>query len=337
MSRFDVVIPCYRYAHYLPSCVASVLDQSVTDVRVLIIDDASPDNTAEVAEALVAQDPRVHFRRHSVNQGHIKTYNEGLDWAEGEFTILLSADDLLAPGSLVRASTLLDAHPEVGMVHGEGILFQDEPPPWAGPVSEHCRWRIVEGKDFLESCCSDGVNPVCTPTAITRTPLQKRVGGYRGHLPHAGDMEMWMRFAAYSDVGVLDAKQAYYRQHAVNMSRDWYASPLADWKQRKEAFDTLFREHRTPTLDSGRFAAKADVGLAWSAFWAASKVFDAGDPDRCRELLDFALELNPRLRDRPEYARLLWKRRAGRKVWSAVRPLIELVRKRPSAPRTQPI
>ena len=49
MSSVDIVVPCYNYAHYLEFCVHSVLEQRDVDVRVLIVDDASPDNTAQVA------------------------------------------------------------------------------------------------------------------------------------------------------------------------------------------------------------------------------------------------------------------------------------------------
>ena len=332
MSRIDVIVPCYQYARYLRGCVESVLGQSMADVRVLIIDDASPDNTTEIAKELVARDSRVHFIRHAVNRGHIATYNEGLDWVEGDYTILLSADDLLSPGSLSRVVRLMDAHPNVGLAYGRGILFRSEPPAWTRPVPEECRWEILEGEEFLESCCADGVNPICTPTAVTRTGLQKRLGGYREELPHAGDMEMWMRFAAHSQVGILQEEQAYYRQHEANMSHDWFNAALADWRQRKAAFDTLFREQGASMPGSSRLQRKADRGLSWSAFWAASRAFEAGDPERCREILDFALELNPGLRDRPEYARLLWKRRAGRRVWAVLRPVVELVRGHPTRP-----
>src|SRR4051794_40019596 len=100
MSQVDVVIPCYKYAHFLPGCVGSVLAQDGVDVRVLVIDDCSPDDTAEVAAGLRAADPRVEFRRHAVNRGHIATYNEGLlEWAAGDYVLLLSADDMLTPGA----------------------------------------------------------------------------------------------------------------------------------------------------------------------------------------------------------------------------------------------
>ena len=75
MSSVDVIVPCYRYAHFLRECVESVLLQSGPSVRVLIIDDASPDNTSEVASDLAKQDRRVAFLQHSVkgSTGHRRT------------------------------------------------------------------------------------------------------------------------------------------------------------------------------------------------------------------------------------------------------------------------
>src|SRR5580765_4204220 len=95
VSRVDVIIPCYKYARYLAACVDSVVSQDGVDVRALVIDDASPDDTPSVAARLTAQDPRVEYRRHTANRGHIATYNEGLEWASGDYVLLLSADDLL--------------------------------------------------------------------------------------------------------------------------------------------------------------------------------------------------------------------------------------------------
>ncbi len=116
MSSVSVVIPCYMYGHFLEECAASVLDdQEGVDVRVLIIDDASPDDSAEVAHKIAARDPRVEVIVHEANQGNIATINEGLlDWADGDYWTVLSADDRLTPGALRRARDLLDAHPDAG-------------------------------------------------------------------------------------------------------------------------------------------------------------------------------------------------------------------------------
>jgi glycosyltransferase involved in cell wall biosynthesis len=67
MSSVDVFIPCYRYAHFLVECVNCVLEQELVDVRVLILDDASPDNTPAVSQHLAESDSRVSVHRHKVN------------------------------------------------------------------------------------------------------------------------------------------------------------------------------------------------------------------------------------------------------------------------------
>src|SRR3954452_12366736 len=125
----SVVIPCYRYGHFLERCVRSALDQEGVDVRVLIIDDASPDDSAEVALRLAAADARVEARVHEVNRGHIATYNEGLlDWADGDYSVLISADDLLTPGSLARATAVMEADPRIGFAYGHAAWWRDDQP-----------------------------------------------------------------------------------------------------------------------------------------------------------------------------------------------------------------
>ena len=63
MSTVDVIIPCYRYGHFLRECVDSVLTQAGVGVRILIINDASPDNTGEVAAELAKGDTRIKIGR----------------------------------------------------------------------------------------------------------------------------------------------------------------------------------------------------------------------------------------------------------------------------------
>src|SRR6516164_9433107 len=104
VGRIDVFIPCYNYGGFLYQSVNSVLSQVGVDVRALVIDDASPDNTAEVASALAREDSRVTVIRHSTNKGHINTYNEGIEWASADYMLLLPADDYLLPGALRRAA-----------------------------------------------------------------------------------------------------------------------------------------------------------------------------------------------------------------------------------------
>jgi glycosyltransferase involved in cell wall biosynthesis len=354
MSQADVIIPCYKYGRYLPGCVASVLGQRDVDVRVLVIDDASPDDSAAVAARLAAQDRRIELRRHFTNRGHIETYNEGLDWADGEFVLLISADDLLAPGALARAVRLMEAHPEVGLTYGREIVFGDDAADRTygthetyetnrtnGTDGTHptdltdCPAHVYTGAEFLEVCCRTGSNPVATPTAIARTAVQKRVGGYRGDLPHTADLEMWLRFAAQGSVAAIDAEQAFKRVHGQNMQTQWFGTAIKDLEQRWRAFESFFGSVDGRVVDVRQLRAAAVRSLADEAFWTASRAIDEGDPRICRELLAFAVDVDPTVRSRPAWSRLRWKRRIGPRVWSVVRPWVERLRERRSTRAAQ--
>src|ERR1700731_4758817 len=154
LGRIDVFIPCYNYARFLDQCVNSVLGQAGVDVRVLVIDDASPDNTPEIAAALAREDPRVAVVRHATNKGHINTYNEGIEWASADYLLLLSADDYLLPGALSRAADLMDAHPEVGFTFGNAIELSDsgKETPIKNLIegTNDSDKRILEGREFIE-------------------------------------------------------------------------------------------------------------------------------------------------------------------------------------------
>lgn len=332
MSRVDVIVPCYNYGRFLRESVESVLTQPV-EVRVLIIDDASTDDTPEVAVALAAEDARVEFRRHAVNRGHIATYNEGLEWVSGDYNLLLSADDLLVEGALLRASRLMDANPDVGIVYGRVIWFRTD---HARPAMKHNGaddgYAVISGVEWLENLCREGQNPITSPEAIVRTRLQKELGGYRQQLPHTADMEMWMRFAVHSNVGRLEDPQAYYRIHGQNMSEllcekfAFFKLNTRDFAERKEAFDLLFREQRQALPDCDRLERLAHEGLAWCAFWHASKLFDRGDSSGCQEFLGLANRLLPGIGARPEWSRMKWKQRLGPKAWSRLSHAVRAIR-----------
>lgn len=319
MASVDVIVPCYRYGHYLRDCVQSVLDQQGVGVRVLIIDDASPDDTPAVAAALVEQDGRVEYRRHATNQGHIATYNEGLAWAKADYLLLLSADDMLIPGALLRAALLMDAHPEVALTHGRAIWTRDGHADGVVSAAQNGS-HILEGHEFLEICCSTGANPVMTPTAVVRTQMQKRIGGYRVDLPHSADMEMWMRFAVHASVGVVDACQAFYRWHGENMQTQYLVSPVRDVFQRWESFVALFDDYRDRIVDADRLRSLAARSLADLACCLAHTSFEGGQVVISRECLDFAMEICPALRSSADFYRMRCKHFLGPVVWRCVRP-----------------
>jgi hypothetical protein len=334
LARIDVFIPCYNYGRFLYQCVNSVLGQAGVDVRVLVIDDASPDNTAEVAGALARQNPNVSVIRHSTNKGHITTYNEGIEWASAEYMLLLSADDYLLPGALTRAAGLMDAHPEVGFTFGNVIELSNS----GSERPTKCiigATRILEGRKFIELSGAD--NLVATCSAVVRTELQKRLGGYRHELPHTGDLEMWLRFAAHASVGFISEYQGVYRQHSANMSTTYYFisdgcliytrnGRLADLQQRKSAVD-CFSEHCHDRLPGNEHLCRGLYRrLSEVAVGRASAAFNDGEMEESRELSDFALAVCPEIKSSSAWLKLTCKRWLGARTWYAVRPAAAAIR-----------
>jgi hypothetical protein len=335
VGSVDVFVPCYRYGHFLRECAESVLSQSDVSVRVLIIDDASPDNTAEVAAALASEDSRVSFIRHTQNKGHIATYNEGIEWASADYTLLLSADDYLFPDALQRAADLMDAHPEVGFTFGNAIELSDSGNEIPIIKSIIGATRVLEGREFIELSGAD--NLVTTCTAVVRTELQKILGGYRHELPHTGDMEMWLRFAAHASVGFISAYQGVYRQHTANMSTTYYSisegrviyaknGRLAELQQRKSALD-CFCEHCKRVLPGCEHLSRGLYRqLSGLAVGRASAAFNHGHMEESRELSDFALAVCPEIKSSSAWIKLTCKRWMGARTWRVVRPAAAAIR-----------
>jgi sugar O-acyltransferase (sialic acid O-acetyltransferase NeuD family) len=316
LPSVDVVVPCYKYADYLTDCVQSVLSQRDVSVRVLIIDDASPDNTVEVASALERADRRVEFRRHIINHGHIATYNEGIAWASADYFLLLSADDRLLPGAFARAAKIFAEHPNVGLVHGQAVVCED-PDKSTQPINQSDDFKIVEGRQFVRTFCGGGLNLVQTPTVVVRTQMQKDLGGYRRELLHTGDMEMWMRFAVHGDIAETVAHQAFYRLHGKNMSTRYRS--FSDLKERRVAIDALLKAYADKIKDSQKLHEEMVVVLSREAFYSANEFFEQGNVAECRRGLQVALEINPAIAQTSAYRRLEWKMRFGPKIWAVLR------------------
>lgn len=100
MPELSVIIPAYNNSRYLPECVHSVTKQSFPDVEVIIVDDASADNTYDVAQQLAANDPRITAIRHDHNAGTLAARRTGVERSSGNFVMLMDQDDELANESL---------------------------------------------------------------------------------------------------------------------------------------------------------------------------------------------------------------------------------------------
>jgi glycosyltransferase involved in cell wall biosynthesis len=328
MSSVDVVVPCYNYARYLEGCVNSVLNQRDVDVRVLIVDDASPDATPEVAGKLVSSDRRVSYLRNAVNLGLTATANRGvIDWARAEYTALVSADDALTPGSFARAVQVMNSHPEVGMTYGMAVVISNDYAPDKVDDIQLPNHRILSGPEFLKRTCGHGIC-LASPSALVRTSIQKQVGGYNSSFPHSCDLEMWMRIATRSSIAVVDAPQAFYRWHGQNMSTRFIYRPTSDLQDQLATAIHVYKNWGPDIPEFPHWIERMKLKFADQACWMAGLAVERTDRAGMEDCIAFAAQNNPNLWRSKAWWRYRAKRILGGSLTRSVRNFLK-----PNAPQ----
>lgn len=120
----SVVIPCYNQANFLAEAIESVIAQTFTDWEIIIVNDGSPDNTSEVAEALLRKYPHSPIRlMKQANGGLAEARNAGIRTARGAFILPLDADDKIEPALLEKAFALLESEPDTAIAYTDVTHF----------------------------------------------------------------------------------------------------------------------------------------------------------------------------------------------------------------------
>ncbi len=312
--RVSVAIASYNYGRFLSDCIRSVVSQEGVDLEVIVVDDASGDETPQIAAAFASADPRVRVIRHRDNQGHIATFNEGLREARGDYVVKVDADDMLAPGALARAAAVMDRHPGVGLVYGRPLHFEGEPPELTGRAGERADCVVWAGREWLAERCRTGYNVISNPEALVRRSLLDEIGFYDPRLDHTFDFEMWMRLAAVSDVARVDgAVQGLYRVHPDSFQRTIHKGVLIDLNGRRGAFDAVFEGPGRRLAEAEELHARARLRIARQALDQACRAYDRGrvESEPVEEMVQIALDLWPQARTLPEWGALERRRRVG--------------------------
>jgi glycosyltransferase involved in cell wall biosynthesis len=298
MASIDVIVPNYQYGRFLNECVSSILSQGIADTRVVIIDNASTDDSVAVARRLASEDRRVEVVVHQKNVGHLASFNEGIDLARADYFMILCSDDMLAPGSLRRAITFMERNDDVNLTFGhEFVIDPDHPRRRPGPDNSEGNWQILSGRQLREVLCRTGRPDasrfmIAGTTAIARTAAQKRVGYYRQNLPHTSDLEIWLRFSCVGKAAMTDAIQGIRRVHPSNRSAsliDCHAWNL-HWE---DAFESFFANEGQQLDDARQLRRMARRALSDRAYWGFLSNALRGDLRLALKLLRYAFSRRP--------------------------------------------
>ena len=203
-----VVIPCYNQAHFLGEAIESVLSQTYPNLEIIVVDDGSTDNTAEVGERY---GNRVRVVRQE-NQGLSGARNSGFKEAQGEYMVFLDADDRLLPGALATGLRHLDAHTECAFVSGYCKVMAAD----GSPIGE---WRHHPADDdpyiaLLKKCYIPAHSAV-----MYRQGVFASVGGFDTSLEACEDYDHYLRVARKFPIHHHGVPIVECRRHEANMTR----------------------------------------------------------------------------------------------------------------------
>jgi glycosyltransferase involved in cell wall biosynthesis len=242
----SVVIPSYNYGRYLPEAIESVLSQGIDDLELVILDNASTDETPEKVKPFLG-DSRVRYIRHSRNIGGYNNWNRCLQIATGKYVVVLSADDYFCPGHLHTMLESLEEHPECSLAYGP-CDWVDESSKSLGVLNHqgHPAESYIGGRDELVDLLIYD-NYITPSAAILRRSALRYVGYFDSRIRGAIDWDLWVRIASQNknfifikDPGVC------YRVHENQDSNGFYASlfPLKDHLSILEKVLTTSEVHR---------------------------------------------------------------------------------------------
>ncbi len=122
----SVIMPIYNCEQYLKEAIDSVLSQTYEKLELIIVDDASTDNSLKIAKKYSKKDKRVKIFVHKKNKKRAAAINTGFKHARGEYITFHDGDDIMFPGRIKKQVEFLNQHPEIDGIYGNIIIYREE-------------------------------------------------------------------------------------------------------------------------------------------------------------------------------------------------------------------
>jgi len=275
--RATVVVPTFNRAALLREALDSALAQTFEGFRVIVLDNASTDETPELVAGL--DDPRLLYIRRDENVGLFANFQDALNRIDTEYGLILSDDDRISPGFLAETIGLLDREGDVGFVHTAFDIIDangnvvESGTDWTYGLADDA---TESGTEFVAESMRWGCR-VCSSAALMRMSAVPESGFEEGDFP-AIDFGLWLRMALDSDVAFLARPLAAYRIHEHAQTATFgrpvgagYDGGLAFADRRLEVKRRFLDGHRPRLEDVGRLGRLAAAGKRHELLWLVHK------------------------------------------------------------------
>jgi len=199
----SVIVPVYNAERYVAQSLQSILNQSIGDLELIVIDDGSTDNSAAVIEKI--KNTRLHLHKQA-NAGMAAALNKGISLAKGKFIARQDADDISLPDRFEKQLVYLSAHPGVGLLGTQAALIDGTGKRTGGFLHHSTDNETLKATLYFD-------NPFVHSSVMLRKETLDKVGLYNNSLhPLLQDFDLWFRISQISDIGNLPEVLQEYRQ-----------------------------------------------------------------------------------------------------------------------------
>ena len=182
----SVIIPNYNHGHYLKELVLSLVSQSRPPDEIIIVDDASTDESRGIIEELTKQNSTIRFFRNKQNQGVVRTLNNALNQSVGDYVTFPSADNFVLPGMYEKSMAILNQHPQAGLCCSDpGIYDQKTGSSHFTRLGLSKEARFFSPEEVITLCREKRfcVGNMCHTIVVKRDAMKKAALGGEYYIP----------------------------------------------------------------------------------------------------------------------------------------------------------
>ncbi len=266
--KVSVITPSYQQAAFLARTIQSVLGQNYPDLEYLVVDGGSTDSSRAIIEKYAGQ---LAWWVSEPDGGQAEAINKGFRRATGEIVAWLNSDDMYAPGAIQAAVDYFTAHPEIGLVYGDALSFDET----GHPLNDltFAPWGLADLAAF---------NIICQPAVFMRRDVLAQTGLLDDSYHMLLDHHLWLRIAQETKIAYVPALWAFARHHAAakNVAQapkfGEEAFKLLAWMRTQPRLAAIVSQNERRVLAMAhRFNARylLDGGMAWASLRAYARSF----------------------------------------------------------------
>lgn len=257
--KVSVMLPSYKHPLWIGEAIESVMNQTFSDIELVVVDDGSKDGSAEIIETYACRDPRIKYEIFPKNKGAVAAIRRCYELCSADYIAMISSDDVWELDKLEKQIPVLDNEENIGAVFGMPTFIDYNGEPIEVSKNEFAPSLKLKTREEWMNYFFKEKNCICHPTILIRRACYDNIGFYNPTLRSIPDLEMWVRLFYCYDIKVLDDKLIKFRKHDFNEGDPHHATAIRCQAEYKQVLHSFLRQTKTVKELEAIFPENADL------------------------------------------------------------------------------